>query len=270
MRKIEISHEVPIKLLEDSLEFNDYQYCLVHLLEKYPKYLKHFEKCRGLGIKILLDNSLFELGEAFSGEQFAKWIRHLQPDQYVIPDAFGDLPKTIKNAIDWFDSSYKHEFSHLQSIGVIQGQTYEELKACYDTLNQLEVDVIAITFASDYYTSQNPHIDKNQARMFGRITLINRLLNDGVINTDKPHHLLGAGLPQEFMFYQDSPFDFITQLDTSSPVIHGMHGIQYKEGGLIYKEESKLADEVDIFLINFEQTKLIQSNIEKFRKLVEG
>ena len=27
-----ISHEVPIELLEKSLEFNDYDYCLLHLI----------------------------------------------------------------------------------------------------------------------------------------------------------------------------------------------------------------------------------------------
>lgn len=269
MGKIEISHEVPLCLLEESLEFNDYQYCLVHLLDEYPEYLNHFEKCRDNKVKVLLDNSLFELGTAFSGEDFAKWIRRLQPNQYVIPDVFNNGKKTVEAAIDWEMSGYLKEFSHLQSIGVIQGQSYEDYVYCYEALNRIGVDVIAISFGSAYFEKENPYIDKNQARMFGRITLINRLLKDGVINTNKPHHLLGAGLPQEFMFYKEDKFDFITQLDTSSPIVHGMHNIKYLEGGLIHKEELKLADQLESVLTP-RQNLIIGTNIDKFRKLIES
>ena len=34
MKKVKISHEVPFCLLSKSLEFNDYDYCLPHLLDK--------------------------------------------------------------------------------------------------------------------------------------------------------------------------------------------------------------------------------------------
>ncbi len=37
-----ISHEVPLDLLNESLKFNDYHYCLPHLLEnkQYYQFLK--------------------------------------------------------------------------------------------------------------------------------------------------------------------------------------------------------------------------------------
>jgi hypothetical protein len=34
MKKIKISHEVPFCLLEQSREFNDYDYCLPHLMDE--------------------------------------------------------------------------------------------------------------------------------------------------------------------------------------------------------------------------------------------
>lgn len=266
---IKISHEVPLELMERSLLFNDYQYCLVHLLEKYPTYLNHFKKCRDQNMPVLLDNSLFELGEAFSGEQFAKWIRELQPNQYVIPDVFGDVHNTLANAAGWINGPYGSEFDHLSSIGVLQGSSYEEYKYCYESLDALGVDIIAISFGYGYYTDKMPHVDKNQARMMGRVNLINRLISDGVINHDKEHHLLGAGLPQEFMFYNEYKFNFISQLDTSSPIVHGIHEIEYMEGGLIHKEELKLADQMEVKL-SASQEYAVSKNIAKFRKLVNS
>ena len=41
---MQISHEVPIALLKKSKDFNDYDYCLLHLLEK-PEYKKYYEEC---------------------------------------------------------------------------------------------------------------------------------------------------------------------------------------------------------------------------------
>ena len=44
MNRILVSHECPVSILENSLEFNDYQYCLVHLMEENEKYRDWFTK----------------------------------------------------------------------------------------------------------------------------------------------------------------------------------------------------------------------------------
>jgi hypothetical protein len=38
-KKIKISHEVPFDLLDLSTKFNDYDYCLPHLLDESEQYL---------------------------------------------------------------------------------------------------------------------------------------------------------------------------------------------------------------------------------------
>ena len=42
--KVKISHEVPITLLEESKKFNDYDYCLPHLLDQHNLYEKYFRQ----------------------------------------------------------------------------------------------------------------------------------------------------------------------------------------------------------------------------------
>jgi len=103
--------------------------------------------------------------------------------------------------------------------------------------------------------------------MLGRATLLSRLLDDGVINTNKPHHLLGCGLPQEFALYRS--YDWIESLDTSNPIVHGLLGIKYEHGGLQTKQSIKLIELLDSD-ISREQLYDITHNINHFKTYVHG
>ena len=61
---VKVSHEVPICLLNKSRDFNDYDYCLPHLLDKNLEYEKYFRDAKEKGRYIIMDNSLHELGKA--------------------------------------------------------------------------------------------------------------------------------------------------------------------------------------------------------------
>ena len=43
---IKVSHESPIALLPESVEYNDYQYCLVHLMEEQEEYKEWLSEAR--------------------------------------------------------------------------------------------------------------------------------------------------------------------------------------------------------------------------------
>ena len=103
--------------------------------------------------------------------------------------------------------------------------------------------------------------------MLGRATLLSRLLDDGIINTNKPHHLLGCGLPQEFALYRS--YDWIESLDTSNPIVHGLLGIKYEHCGLQTKESIKLIELLDSD-ISRKQLYDITHNISHFRSYVNG
>ena len=72
----------------------------------------------------------------------------------------------------------------------------------------------------------------------GRINLLKKLQVDNIIDKSKPHHLLGCGLPQEFLHYRT--WEWIYSIDTSNPVVHGIKNIKYKDFGLDNKESVKL------------------------------
>ena len=83
---MQVSHESPIELLNESITYNDYDYCLVHLLDQEPLYRDFFLSSKKLGRKILLDNSIFELGKSFESAPFAEWISKLQNNNDGVED----------------------------------------------------------------------------------------------------------------------------------------------------------------------------------------
>jgi hypothetical protein len=104
--------------------------------------------------------------------------------------------------------------------------------------------------------------------MYGRDAMIHRMLADGTINVDKPHHLLGCGLPQEFDSYRG--YNWIDSLDTSNPVVAGIKGIRYNgTKGLEDKPSQKLFTMINQ---NIDDDTLgkIYYNIECFRSIVNG
>lgn len=264
---IKIAHESPTDLFDEVQRLTDYDYCLVHLLEQNSRYRDTFERAVKKGREVILDNSIFELEEAFEADRFALWVQRLKPTWYIVPDVLENAEKTMQQAADWFKN-----YSHVpgKSIGVVQGKTYQEIKDCYRAMDEIaKVDMIAISFDYSYYSDSIPHPNKYVSWMLGRVKLIGDLMRDNIINKDKKHHLLGCGLPQEFSFYKHNDYNFIYSLDTSNPVVHGIKGIKYGPEGLWSKESQKLHELIDFPLDNLDINPILY-NITKFRKLTNG
>lgn len=260
---MKIAHEAPITLLEDIQRVTDYDYALVHLFEQYPVYYQFFINSLSEGREVILDNSIFELGKAFDMVKFAQYVVDLRPTYYIIPDVLEDYRETVENFHKWFSN---YQISESKSIGVIQGKTYEELVECYKSLSE-HCDTVAISFDYSYYLNSYPHPNKFVSYMMGRRMLISDLLAGDIIG-DKPIHLLGCSLPQEFSFYQK--IDCIRSVDTSNPVVSGLHLQRYnREFGLDSKNTIKLVDLIES-KPNTLQKETIFYNIDQFRRIVYG
>lgn len=257
---IKIAHESPKSIFEEVQRITDYDYALVHLFEEDLEYLSKFENALAKGREVILDNSIFELEEAFDAEKFAGWVKRLKPTWYIVPDALEDTDKTICQMCSW-NIKYANKIPG-KKIGVVQGKTYDGIKQCYEYMDKdANVDMIAISFDYSYYTKSVPHPNKYVSWMLGRVKLLGDLLRDDVINQDKPHHLLGVGIPQEGLFYRD--YKWIYSMDTSNPVVHGIKGIEYGDEGLWNKESQKLFEMINESADNIDLN-LVKYNINKF------
>lgn len=257
-----VSHESPISILDDSKDYNDYDYALVHLFETHPEYYEFFKNSVKLGREVLLDNSIFELGESFDSDKFAHYVKELKPTYYIVPDVLEDGYKTIQQFIDF---NKKHDDLPGLQIGVVQGKTYDEIVECYKFMSD-HADYIAISFDYSYYTVTGR--GKNQLERWcdGRRKLIDDLKRDGIWNYYKPHHLLGCSLAKEFKNYTNDKS--IRSVDTSNPVVAGIKELRYNGNlGLKDKPSVKLADLIDT-KVTEDMMDCIEYNTGCFRSII--
>lgn len=265
---MKIAHESPNSIFNEAQSLTDYDYALVHLFEENEQYYENFRQALIKGREVILDNSIFELGEAFNSVVYADWIWKLSPTWYILPDSLENAEKTVQNA-----KNFLQDFSTGlpgKKIGVVQGENFGELVWCYKELVKLGVDMIGISFDYSYYQSNFSSMGKLKAWSYGRWTFLRELARTAEFNSDIPIHLLGCSLPQEFKWYsKEFQLEYginIYSVDTSNPVVCGLKGIEYdSRDGLSEKPSQKLFELINTEVSEGQKTTII-SNINQFRK----
>ena len=273
-----IAHETPLCLMADMRSYTDYDYALVHLFEDEDKefakkYFYFFHTSLKMGRKVLLDNSIFELGTSFDPYKFFEWVLKLQPTEYFIPDVFNDRVGTVENVKLWYKLLAKKakegKIINSKAIAVCHGISYDDMLQCYEEL-ELWVDKIAIPFDSQAFDCFPDAKNWEYSMMYGRWEILSRLVKR--FDSLKPLHLLGCALPQEFQHYRDArQLGYIDSIDTSNPVVHGLTGIAYdREGCLQEKCKTKLVEFMKMPLseVTDKQRNLIFLNALNFKKFL--
>ena len=260
---MKISHEVPICLLEDSLDFNDYQYCLPHLLDQDEDYKNFFIKAKQNGVYIIMDNSLHELGHAYDSERLLYWINELKPNEFIVPDVWQDRQGSIKNAREWSKIKLSEGVT---KVAVVQAMNLMEAMACYQDYRDLGYQKIAFSYGADYYKTLSNHPNPHLAKALGRVELISRLYDCDIILNSHKVHLLGTACPFEFSLYKN--MSFIESIDTSNPIMATIDGTRYNTLGMHSKPKSNMNDNVYMDLKDIDK-ELLYHNIESFKNLIK-
>ena len=265
---MQVNHEVPYIFLEESKNFNDYDFCLPHLLDKSYEYYDYFVNAKKQNRYIIMDNSLHELGTSYDSDRLLHWIDVIQPNVFIVPDVWKDMNQTLVNAKYWRQFKYPEG---TELMAVVQAKSYHEASICYKTLKDMGYKKIAFSYGADYYKNfaikrtipKSDYVLKAQ----GRIEVIKSLYNNGIINKSDYVHLLGCAVPQEFAHYKDMPF--IKTIDTSNPVMAALDGMRYSNFGLDIKPISDINSH--FFMEKDEKypkyLENIKYNVEQFRKI---
>ena len=261
-----IAHEAPLCIFDQVQSVTDYDYALVHLFEENQQYLDKFIEAVQKGRHVILDNSVFELEEAFDSDRFLFWINKTAPTEYIIPDVLEDSAGTVHRLGEWMALYEPQVRTGSKTIGVVQGSDFDDIAWCYNVIAP-KVDKVAISFDYSFLCPEKNYTPATRCEVFmrGRQKLLADLVKAGVIDQSKPHHLLGCFLPQEFIAYKD--YKWVDTIDTSNPVVHGINGISYEPFGLREKVKTKVIDYMDEELTP-EQIHAIMGNIRKFREFV--
>jgi hypothetical protein len=235
---MKISHELPLSLLEYSMDWNDYEYCLPHLLDKHPDYRQYFLDSRERDRFIIMDNGLFE-GVTHTIQDLLEKIDLIKPDIFIVPDEWNDSTITAKNAKHWLQ--YKMPM-RTKLMVVLQGKTVNGIHLLYKQCIDLGYTHFAFNHSSIVYQELAGSENALANQSVGRVLLIQYLLSQNVIKEHHYIHLLGASTPQEFTFYRDALPTLINSVDTSNPIICGALGIKYTEFGLLEKPKEKIEE----------------------------
>jgi hypothetical protein len=258
---IKVSHEVPLCLLEDSRKFNDYDYCLPHLLDEEPGYLEFFKQSKKEGRYIIMDNSLHELGKAYDASRLLHWIHELQPDEFIIPDVWENTAESVQNAEIWND----YEFPEgVEKVVVVQATTLHEAYECTRRYKELGYKKICYSYGASYYNDICPHPNLDLGKALGRLFVITVLCDQGVLTGNDRVHLLGCAVPQEFGWYEG--IQCIESIDTSNPVMATLDNVKYNNSGLTTKPKANMNDHFNMMYDEIDYD-LLDYNLEKFKTI---
>jgi hypothetical protein len=244
-----------------SKSFNDYDYCLPHLLDKYEEYKKYFQWAKENNRYIIMDNSLHELGHAYDTDRLIHWINELQPDEFIVPDVWEDMEASIKNAAEWIRIALP---PNILKVAVVQAKSIREAAECYFKYKTLGYKKIAFSYGAGYYKEHFNHPNPAISTAMGRVNVIGTLHAAEVIDDSDRIHLLGCAVPQEFIHYKD--MKFIETIDTSNPIMAAMEGILYTNQGLDEKPITKIDDVMNKSVEMIDWVK-IHTNVNKFREI---
>jgi hypothetical protein len=250
--------------MQYAYEWNDYDYCLPHLLDQSQQYNLFFQKSKKDKRFIIMDNGLFE-GVEHTVDDLLSKIELLHPNIFIVPDAWNDSITTIRSAKHWM-INYSKQLKELdvELMAVCQGRDMGELISTYQTLVDLGYKHIAFNHSSIAYQELG-YEDPLKNQMYGRMEFIRRLVEKGTIHENYYHHLLGCSLPQEFMVYKD--WKFIRSCDTSNPILVGAEGVRYEDNGINFKPKDKLEyyfeKDLDV------QLEDIKFNVQKFKSFIK-
>ena len=261
MKKIKISHEVPFCLLDQSREFNDYDYCLPHLMDQNEEYRNFFYKSKEMKRYIVMDNSLHELGEAYNTERLLHWINEIKPNEFIIPDVWEDKDASVRNARQWASIELPKEVT---KVVVVQAKSQHEAMLCTQTYKDLGYKKIAYSYGASYYNEVCPHPNKDFGKAIGRFMVLSSLYEQRILTKFDRVHLLGTASPIEFGMYKN--IECIESIDTSNPIMAGIERREYNLIGLDSKPKANMNDFQDKPLM-WEQEDDILHNVKMFREI---
>ena len=262
---IKTFHEAPKSIFKTVQRWTDGDYALVNLFAEDEEYFRLFKNAVADGREVILDNGVFELGEAWDADQFAGWVDKLQPTYYIVPDVLEKGAATIES---FFNFTRTHEGLPGKIIGVVQGENLHEFIECYKAIEPY-CDKVGISFDCSWYREGMKTSNPWEQLAGGRLKTLIQMDEAGIINHNKPHHLLGVALPQEMMHYRMYGWKWIDSVDTSNPVVHGLKHVVYDSMGLRDKEAQKLYTLINSS-VDATQMDDIMHNIRQFRRFCNG
>lgn len=281
-----ICSELPRCMMLLNNDLNEYDFVLFHMYEKDEEYRRFYLSLRQThpSRTMIFDNSAYEYfvtGQRLDVHAFIKACIELKPDYVIAPDVLMDKDKTLKgtsNFMTYWKRDAERFCDYTEVIGVMQGNSMQDLLECAQEFTKLGITSIAMPFHNSFfkdvmYPMVDPSIEDEWKCYFGTITEDHKYAIGRVMFTKlyqrylcgfEHLHFLGSHCPYEKVYLQKMFDGAYATMDTAYPVKVGYMGIS------LFAEKSK--PEVIIDEIFDEQLpppiiNVISENIKKFKEL---
>lgn len=260
---MKVFHESPICMMHLLKPHTDGEYILPHLLDKFPKYRDYMIQAKQDGRYIIMDNSLHELGQAYSTDRLLHWIEELRPNEFIVPDSWEDPSENLSLAFTWSKIDLPQG---VEKMAVVQFQCIEDAYHSYGQIKEMGYKKIAFSYGASFYKEYYSQVNQEMYGSLARVNTILRMIKKGVIGPHDRIHLLGCFVPQEFIWFNG--VKQIESIDTSNPIMAGINDIRYHQFGLSKKPTASIDEVIDIdehvlalslgnIMYNVEQFKII-------------
>ncbi|PPK63352.1 hypothetical protein V5P93_002321 [Actinokineospora auranticolor] len=221
-----------------------------------PLYRDFFHREAGRGAEIIIDNGVFDLGEALPAEDLVAAARAVNAKEIILPDVMGDGPATIQ-ASDEAAREIQDLSDEFRLCVVLHAATDKEWLRTYDYFaSSAYVGAIALP------ASRKPASDELLCRT--RWTATRFLENHGLVEDRITYRLLGLGRTGHLELAEQREHEWIASVDGAAPVILGAMGIPMLPDGPYEKRPTPRIE--NLGLIPEERFGLIRRNIDVVRE----
>lgn len=220
---MKMAHIIPPSQLDKIPLTQKIHLCLAHLVERSEVYRDYYRNKAKQGHTVILDNSAFELGEAYPAEKMFELAEDIKATEVMAPEFFLDADKTIE-AVTEFSELLHRKGSKAKIFATVCGNTLDDWLRCYNTVSFLtNVGTIGISFRANAFV-QTPVVmgdSVTKQSMEARLTLTSILARHR--SHFVQHHLLGLWDPYELTMQRHH--DWIRSCDSSAAYAHGIKEI---------------------------------------------
>lgn len=273
--------ELPLTMLKENNELNQYDFVLFHLYQSNAKYREYYQKQRinHPDRLMIFDNSAYEFfvkGEELNLHEYYEAVCELKPDMYILPDVLMNKEKTLEGVaqfLELYTLGIGLNTGKSQPLAVAQGMTENDLLDCLKQYKSLNIKNVAIPFHNSFFKDKGERVAGEVEEAFlvayGWPLTPDHLYAMGRVQFMRDHkdelkefdwiHILGSHCPLEKIFYSD--WD---SMDTGYPVKCAIAGVKL---GWEIEKPNIIIDEFLNKRLDKQTKTLIRENVQKFRDM---
>jgi len=269
---IRISFIAPTKLIPRFGNQSDFHLTLAHLLGPVNELPNDYEKeIVGSQLPIVLDNGLFENKKSIPVRELMEKAVHLNAEYVFAPDVLFDRAATEANIEEAYEilEEIKADFPDCKTklAAVVQANNADDFLASYLAMvDDSRIGLIGLSILS--VPESFKEISGTDDITINRIICLKRL---NKLPIHKDSHLLGLGSSAEDIAYASEHCPFVVSHDSSSAIWNGLERKRINKTSLKVdggKSKNHVRFDFDEVL-DEEQSKIIQENIDVMKKVVE-